>query len=113
MRGCATPLATLHAFQGWADVFLTTPAAGIEDANLTLAWKAPIKAPNFSNLVLTARYHDFQAQQTGADLGSELDFMATAQITPRISATAKFADYDGVPGFADRQKIWLGFEFKL
>ena len=24
-----TPLATLHAFQGWADKFLTTPAAGV------------------------------------------------------------------------------------
>ena len=28
----STPLATLHAFQGWADKFLATPAAGIEDA---------------------------------------------------------------------------------
>lgn len=113
VRGFATPLATMHAFQGWADVFLTTPAAGIEDANLTLAYKAPINAPQFSNLVLTARYHDFQTELTGADLGSELDFMATAQITPRLSAVAKYADYDGVPGFADRQKFWLGFEFKL
>ena len=113
VRGFATPLATMHAFQGWADVFLTTPAAGIEDANLTLAYKAPIKAPHFSNVVLTARYHDFKTEQTGADLGSEMDLMATAQITPRLSAVAKYADYDGVPGFADRQKFWLGFEFKL
>ena len=29
-----TPLATLHAFQGWADVFLSTPAAGIDDKYL-------------------------------------------------------------------------------
>lgn len=113
VRGFATPLATLHAFQGWADVFLTTPAAGIEDANFTLAWKAPLKTTYLSNVVLTARHHDFEAEQTGADLGSELDFMVAAQITPRISATAKFADYDGVPGFADRQKIWVGFDFKL
>ncbi|HLF12977.1 MAG TPA: alginate export family protein, partial [Gammaproteobacteria bacterium] len=31
-----TPLATMHAFQGWADKFLTTPAAGIEDRYLKL-----------------------------------------------------------------------------
>src|SRR3546814_11261136 len=31
-RAFQTPLATKHAFQGWADVFLTTPADGIEDA---------------------------------------------------------------------------------
>ena len=29
--GFATPLATLHAFNGWADQFLGTPAAGLED----------------------------------------------------------------------------------
>ena len=27
-----TPLATLHKFNGWADLFLTTPNAGLEDA---------------------------------------------------------------------------------
>ena len=27
-----TPLATLHAFQGWADQFLVTPGAGVDDA---------------------------------------------------------------------------------
>ena len=30
--GFSTPLATLHKFQGFADVFLTTPASGITDA---------------------------------------------------------------------------------
>ncbi|MGQ0428640.1 MAG: alginate export family protein, partial [Gammaproteobacteria bacterium] len=29
-----TPLATLHKWQGWADKFLTTPSAGIEDLYL-------------------------------------------------------------------------------
>lgn len=113
VRGFATPLATMHAFQGWADVFLNTPAVGIEDANLSVAYKAPLKLAYVSNVVLTARYHDFQAELTGADLGSEVNLMAAAQITPRISALVKYADYDGVPGFADRQKFWLGFEFKL
>ena len=112
-RGFHTPLATLHAFQGWADVFLTTPAAGIEDANLTLTYKAPLTFARFSNLALSARYHDFEAELTGADLGEELDLQAAAQITPRISINAKYADYDGVTGFASRQKLWLGVEFKL
>src|ERR1035438_4740700 len=29
--GFQTPLATLHAFNGWDDVFLTTPADGLQD----------------------------------------------------------------------------------
>ena len=34
-----TPLATLHKFNGWADKFLVTPAAGLEDLYASLAWK--------------------------------------------------------------------------
>src|SRR3546814_8896470 len=36
-----TPLATLHKFQGWADLFLTTPSAGVRDLNFTLTKKFP------------------------------------------------------------------------
>ncbi len=34
-----TPLATLHAFQGWADKFLATPGAGINDVYATSKYK--------------------------------------------------------------------------
>jgi hypothetical protein len=30
-RSLQTPLATLHAFNGWADKFVVTPAGGLED----------------------------------------------------------------------------------
>ena len=30
-QGFRTPLATLHAFNGWADVFAVTPCAGLRD----------------------------------------------------------------------------------
>ncbi|MGZ9100445.1 MAG: hypothetical protein ACXW3O_12145, partial [Brevundimonas sp.] len=33
-----TPLATLHAFQGWADVFLTTPRDGLRDVSTTVTY---------------------------------------------------------------------------
>src|SRR3546814_1461069 len=36
-----TPLATLHKFQGWADLFLTTHSAGVRDLNFTLTKKFP------------------------------------------------------------------------
>ena len=35
--GFATPLATGHKFQGWADKFLTTPGDGIED--VYIGWR--------------------------------------------------------------------------
>jgi hypothetical protein len=110
-RGFSTPLATLHAFQGWADVFLTTPANGIEDTNLTLAVKPKVAAVPDLQLMVVA--HAFKAQRGGADLGDELDLQATAPITKRLSGVIKYAAYDGVPGFASRQKFWFGFDFKL
>ena len=110
VRGFATPLATLHAFQGWADVFLTTPADGIRDANVAAAWKpaAPRKG-----LQLTAVWHDFEAERTGAALGEEWDLMATAPLTKNLTGLVKWADYDGVAGFASRRKLWISLEFKL
>lgn len=35
--GFATPLAILHTFNGWADKFLNTPAAGLVDTNIKLS----------------------------------------------------------------------------
>ncbi|HEY9218803.1 MAG TPA: alginate export family protein [Phenylobacterium sp.] len=113
VRGFSTPLATLHAFQGWADVFLTTPPNGIEDANIGVTVRPKWKAPHLFNIELTARYHSFEAERGGADLGEEFDLLAAAAITKQLTGLIKFADYDGVPGFPSRRKLWVGFEFKL
>lgn len=112
VRGFATPLATLHAFQGWADVFVATPADGIEDRSGALIVKPGAAGP-LTNLQFVAAYHDFEAERTGAPLGEELDLMASAALTKKLTAMVKYADYDGVPGFASRSKVWVGFEFKL
>lgn len=109
-RGFATPLATLHAFQGWADVFLTTPADGMEDANLTLAVAPRIEGLPPFNLQIVA--HDFKAQRGGRDLGEEIDVQLTAPLTKRLTGLVKYADYDGVPGYASRTKLWVSLDFK-
>jgi hypothetical protein len=111
-RGFATPLATLHAFQGWADVFLTTPATGIEDRNLSLSFKPKPPAP-LKSFEATVRRHQFETERTGSSLGSEWDLMASAGLTKKLIAVVKFADYEGVAGFASRTKVWFGIEFKL
>ena len=48
-----------------------------------------------------------------SSLREALDLMAAAQVTPRVSVNAKYADYEGVAGFASREKFWFGVEFKL
>jgi Alginate export len=112
-RGFATPLASLHPFNGWAGVFGATPADGLKDFNVMGTMRPSFSAEHLSNIVLSARYHDFEAERTGADLGDEIDLLATAALTPNISAMLKYADYDGTGAPADTTRAWLGLEFKL
>lgn len=105
--GFGTPLATLHAFQGWADVFLATPAGGIEDLYIKGAYNAgPVLG--LAGLSGAVIYHDFQGERTGGNLGTEWDAVLTAKIDGNFAATAKYATYDGPTGGpASRDKIWF------
>lgn len=98
------PLATNHKFQGWADLFLTTPVDGVVDTYVQLA--APV-----GKVKLTAVYHDFAADNGDADYGSEIDLAAAFPVNERLSLLAKFADYDA-DGFAvDTRRYWLQAEY--
>jgi hypothetical protein len=112
-RGFSTPLASLHPFQGWADAFTTTPPDGVVDVNAGLTLRPTLEARFFSNLALTARYHDFESERTSADLGEEVDLFATADLTRRVSVILKYADYDGPGAPPDTSRAWFGLEFKL
>jgi hypothetical protein len=104
--GFATPLATLHKFQGWADKFLTTPADGIEDIYVGVSGKAgPIK--------LQAIYHDFSAEDSSASYGTELDLAATWVVTKRFTTQLKYADYDADDAATDTTKVWLTLQLKI
>lgn len=106
--GFATPLATLHKFQGWADKFLSTPADGVEDAYLGINGKAgPVK--------LGAVYHDFQAESSSADFGTEIDLVATWSVNKQFTLQAKYANFDSNDRsrFTDTAKGWLTLRLKL
>ncbi len=110
-RGFSTPLATLHAYQGWADKFLGTPAAGIEDlygsAGYTFGDIGPLKG-----LKLTAIYHDFSAETLSQDYGTELDVALTARFKS-VEIGLKYADYDADTFAADTSKIWFSIDYAL
>ncbi|MBX3479642.1 MAG: hypothetical protein KF842_04530 [Caulobacter sp.] len=112
VRGFRTPLATLHAFQGWADVFLNTPADGVRDIDLRagLALK-PAVLPR--GVKIQAAVHDFSQADGGDRYGRELDLVVSAPLTDQLSAEIKGAWFDGAqPAYADRGKIWLTLEFR-
>jgi hypothetical protein len=82
----ATPLATLHKFNGIADQFLATPNQGLEDTFLKIGG-------NLSSLKLAAVYHQFDSDKGSIDFGSELDVSATTKIAEKYTLGAKYANY--------------------
>jgi hypothetical protein len=105
----STPLATLHAFQGWADKFLATPMGGLEDRYLRFSYPLG-KRGRFTNVAATAFFHDFTADVGGADYGDELDLQVVAR-TERMTLTAKYADYRANALFTDTDKLWLSVDY--
>jgi len=97
-----TPLATLHAFNGWADMFLTTPDAGLEDFFGGVKGKAA--AWNWDLL-----YHDFRAESGSGKFGSEIDGSIGRQFAAKYSVLFKAAwfDADRDAPYADTTKLWL------
>lgn len=110
-----TPLATLHAQNGWADKFLSTPGGGLKDIYGKVAYK--IMDPEttwLNNTTLTAVYHDFSGD-TGGDYGSELNISASKAFslpheykTGPLEVLLKYARFnaDNAP-YTDTEKAWL------
>jgi len=97
--GFSTPLATLHAFNGWADKFLATPASGLIDTYLNVSGKV-------SGVKLMAVYHDFKADSGGASYGSEADLLAAKKFG-KYTLLAKYAAYSADTVATDTNKFWL------
>ncbi len=120
-RAFQTPLGTNHAFQGWADRFLSTPADGIVDLYGTLA----VKAFGAQFLLL---YHDFSSDRDDYDYGHEWNAQITRTFYDHYTVGLKYARYDadqnalnlarngaasaGMQAF-DLDKVWAWVEFRI
>ncbi len=99
--GFRTPLATLHAFNGWADRFLATPPDGLEDLYVRLGAKV-------AKWSIEGRYHDFGAEATSENFGREIDLQAKRPLGARYDLLLKAAFFDArSDNFEDVTKIWL------
>jgi len=99
-----TPLATLHAFNGWADQFLGTPAAGLEDVYVTFKFKA-------GKWSFTTVYHDFSSDTGSFDYGDEFDVSGAIKLTDRYGLLLKgalfSADSSSPLTNVDTNKFWV------
>ncbi len=95
-----TPLGTNHKFNGWADKFLATPANGLEDAYVTVSTK--LAGPK-----IAVTYHQFDANEGGAEYGNELDLVIAQKFGKNYDALLKFAQYNAEDFSVDTTKVWL------
>ncbi|MEO7558498.1 MAG: alginate export family protein [Gammaproteobacteria bacterium] len=111
-----TPLATLHAFNGWADQFLSTPKDGLQDIFVTIG-------KTVMGVNLAAVYHDYASDNLSYNYGTEWNFLATKKIDKNLSLTLKYAAYNGAKNTLntarnialtrDTDKLWLQADFQF
>ncbi len=104
--GFKTPLATLHAFNGWADLFLATPAAGLQETYLRATANLP------EGVAFTASYSRFETDVGSTKLGKELDAQLSRKFGKSVTGLLKFANFrrDSLT-LPNVQKIWAQVEF--
>lgn len=95
-----TPLATGHKFQGWADKFLSTPAAGIEDVYVGVSG-------SLAEARWTVAFHTFSAEDGSMDWGTELDASLVYKCSKRVTVGLKAAAYAADDWATDTDKVWL------
>ena len=110
-RAVQTPMATLHKFNGWADLFLTTPPLGLEDAYVTVSRK--FDGVNLlPGLNANLAFHQFDSARGNIDYGTEWDASVGFKIG-KVGVLLKYADYHADGFGADTRKLWLQAEWAL
>jgi hypothetical protein len=102
--GFATPLATQHAYNGYADLFLTTPADGLVDDYAFLNFPLPSKIQG------ELSFHTYHAASGGNDYGREINLVVKRALPHNMQALVKVASYrarDEAPNIALRDTLRL------
>jgi hypothetical protein len=115
-----TALGTNHAFSGWADQFLNTPAQGLEDLNFMLGYKSKMLG------LFKAVYHKFDSAEESINYGREIDLLYKRAVpgVKGLSGMLKYAHYDaddsyksGIfgkgPKNEDVTKFWFMLDYKF
>jgi len=89
-----TPLASLHPFNGWADVFSTTPIFGLRDAHIGAGYTI-LSPGGFRSLSMTLVRHEFRTDRYSKYLGGEWNASSEFVVDQRLSILASYASYQG------------------
>ncbi len=105
------PLATLHAFNGWADKFLVTPPAGLEDRYFGVGGSVGRERAGARSAWQVA-WHDYRADHGNARHGREWNASLSLPLAKGVTGLLKFADYRATSFAADTRKLWVQLEYK-
>jgi len=105
--GFRTPLATLHKFNGFNDVFLNTPPDGLQDLYLYGGTKLPL------GIALKAWVHWFGEDNGSFEYGNEIDIVLAKKINKKLSVLGKFASYQSDDFGADEQLYSIQVDYKF
>lgn len=115
--GFQTPMATLHKFNGWADLFLNTPVTGLQDYYAGIGWTGP-KLGKAGPITAAVTFHSFHSDRNGIHYGDEWDAQVGMKLTKQASVLAKFAQYErkGIASFngdQDTKKFWIELDYSI
>lgn len=99
-----TPLATLHKWNGWADVFLNNGGPnGLQDAYAYVSPALPFK------MIGQVIYHQFWSHERGHQMGREVDGVLSRKFGAYLTVLSKVAWYDDGGRFSPRDttKYWV------
>ncbi|MBI3677170.1 MAG: hypothetical protein HY243_11215 [Proteobacteria bacterium] len=115
--GFSTPLATLHAFDGWADLFLTTPANGLDSFYVKASYAIPdFFDLEFKSITANVIYYDFRTDRLGAGLGNEWDASLDVAVDKQATFLLKYASYNGAGNVfspKDKSIFWVQTAYKF
>lgn len=115
-RSFQTPLATGHKFNGWADLFLTTPTGGLDDNYIVASYQFN-NSTMLSGLKAKVIYHRFSAEQESVNsklYGTETDFVISKQINKNYAISFISADFDtDSSSYNDTRKYWATLNIKF
>ncbi len=121
-----TPLASVHAFNGWADKFVAapggsaTPLGGIEDTSVTLTVLG-LMGHKIGKNKLVINYHDYSTDRSYmsgnnriSDYGDEWGILWRKPFMGKFLFAVKYTDFDSEDGFStDTKKFWTLLQYRF
>lgn len=108
-----TPLATVHAFNGFADVFIGNRIGlgrnpGLSDVYVSHKWKTPFWGINFTQFA-----HLFGDNNSNFDYGWEYDAVLAKKFNENFKGIIKFAYYDADTFSSDTTQVTVELNYNF